>query len=301
MNILLRRRALFAVFALVFAGCGGGGSPGPGPGTANTTVTGIVRDSAASDAPVQGATVVIGGASAVTYTVNNADSSHPTGSFTITNAAVGATTAIVKVAGQPDQTVAFTPSVASGVNPSLALFINIGQISGRILSPSGQPVANAFVSVSVNGDSVQTASDGTFLLTNIPISTTPTQLSAVSGTASATRPVTVVNGITALGDITLVDNPNPNPPGQPYTVSGRVILGGAGGGAAPGTNVFLFRNNIQIEQTVTDNNGVYQFYVPVGAYTIQFSRASFVTGQATATVTNPNVLLQVGDTTLTPQ
>jgi hypothetical protein len=284
------------VVGLLLAGCGGGGG---GASAVATTVSGVVQDSSLNDQGVGGATVAIGGVTTTTTSAANATTANPLGSFTIQNAPVGATTAVITPSGKPAQTVAFAPSVSAGVNPPVQLFINIGQIGGTIQLPNGTPAAGAFVSVAVNGDNVQAATDGTFLIINVPLGATT--LTAVLGTASLTQAVTVTNGVTALGPIKLVDNPNPNPPGPPATITGRALLGGSAGGAAPGTNVFLLSNGTQIEVSVTDSAGNYSFYVPVGTYSLKFGHTGYQTTSQDVAVMNPSAPVVVPDVTLPPQ
>lgn len=289
---------LALLFTLVLvAGCGGGG--GGGGAKVSTTFSGQVLDSAKGDAGVGGATVTIGGVTTQTTSTAAATATVPVGSFTIQNAAVGANSATITVPGQPAQTVVFAPALAAGANPAQQLFINIGQITGKVVLPTGAPAVNAFISIDINGDNVLTQPDGSFLIANVPVGTT--NLSAVLGTASLSQAVTIGNGVTALGTLKLVNNPNPNPPGPPSTITGRVLLGGTGGGAVAGTNVFLLLNGNQIEVTTSDNAGGYSFYVPVGAYTLKFARNSYVSGSQDVAVSNPSVPVQVPDVTLAPQ
>ena len=270
---------------MLLAGCGGGGGGGGG----STIVVGTVLDSANQDQPVAGARVEIGGASATT----GAD-----GGFRITGARAGATTAIITPANGTPQTVglpvAITPGVPNGVGE---LFINIGQISGVVLTPQGQPAAGAFVSIIETGDNVTTSADGRFLVPNVPAG--PTQIVVVLGTAAATVTVTVAaTGVTDAGQIRLVDDPNPNPPGGPVTLTGTVRLSDNAG--PEGTIVILLRNGVEIERGPTNSAGVYNFYVPVGTYTIVGRRAGYADATVPATVTNPSQPLTV-DLTLNRQ
>ena len=282
-----------ALLATTGCGGGGGGKPQPTPGGSTTTITGRVLNSTAADAPVEGATVVIGGKSATTRTVDNASADTPTGSFVITDAPVGTDIALVTPpGGGTAQTIRFSPPIASGTNSPIELVINIGQISGRVLLPSGQPASGAFVTIAATGESVTAGSDGRFFLPNVPAG--PTQVFVVLGTASKTQAVTVAIGNTDVGDLTLVDDPNPTPPGIPNTIVGTVtLLDPSGTLPASSTTVVLFRNGVQLETTTTDANGSYGFYVPVGnAYSVLATRPGFQNTQSgTLSVTNPSVPL----------
>ena len=301
--------AFVAALAALFlsSGCGGGGGGNNGGnntttnGNASTTISGLVLDSAAGDAVVEGAVVVIGGKSATTRTVDNANANNPTGSFVITDAPVGTELATVTAPGGVAQTIRFSPPIGAGTNSPIELIINIGQISGRVLLANGQPANGAFVTVGSTGDSVNTDSAGRFFIPNIPVG--PTDLFVVLGTASKTQTVPVNVGNTDVGDVILVDDTSTTPPGIPNTIVGVVTLNDPLGAIpASSTSVVLFRNNIQIEATTTDAQGNFGFYVPVGAgYSLRASRPAFQDANSPAvSVTNPNVALRV-DLTLQPQ
>lgn len=290
---MLKRMMLLAVFVLaaLLAGCGGGG--GGGGGT-NTTVTGTVRDSARADAPVPaGVSVTIGSASTTTGT---------DGTFTLRGAPAGATTATIVVNGTT-YTVAFSPSVApSGITAVGDLFINIGQVSGRLVIKDAagvnQPAANGFVTISWEGgsDDVQTGADGRFRIDNIPAGAA--ELNAVLSTASASQAITVQNGLTDIGDVLLVNDPNPNPPAPPYTIVGTVLL--PDGASAVGVTVQMLRGDTLLETTTTDASGAFGFVAVPGVYGLRFVQSGFAVQAKTATVTDPSVATNIGAVTLTP-
>ena len=279
MQRMKRVSFLTLMFGLLLAGCGGGGGGG-GPVGGNTTVTGVVRDSRAADAPVAGARVEIGGVATTTG---------QDGTFSLRGAQVGASSAVVTAPGGQPQTISFSPPVAPGSN-SLLLTINIGQIRGRVIDPQGQPVANAVVIVVATGDQVRTAADGTFLVPDIPA--TVTDVTAVFGTQSATRAGVDVqdNGVTDIGDLQLQNDPNPTPPGPPATINGIVTAGD--GGATTGAIVILYQNGVEVER-YTAQGGAYSFYVPIGTYTVVATLSGYQNAQTTATVTNPAAPLRV--------
>lgn len=262
-----------ALFALVVGGCGGGGGGSKGASSGNGEVTGIVRDSANEDLPLENVTVAIGGVSGQTRTVANAnsDTGDVVGSFRLSGVPTGSGSAVVTLADGSQQTIAFLPKVANGANSPLELFVNIGQITGRVLLPDGQPATLAQLIITATGETISAESDGTFLLNLVPRGATT--VFAVQGTASKTFDVQVGNGETAVGNVQLVDDPNPNPPDGPYTLIGKVTLDN--GAAQPGTTVFLFRDGIQRETATTGSDGQYRFYVPVGNYTVRATRAGF--------------------------
>ncbi|HVK02085.1 MAG TPA: hypothetical protein VM490_01285 [Armatimonadaceae bacterium] len=218
-------------------------------------------------------------------TVDQANATNPVGSFRLENVPLGTDRAIVTAPGQQPQTVVFAPPVSAGTNPALELIINIGQITGQVLGPDGQPAASAFVSESATGQLVETDASGRFLIDLVPLG--PTEVSAVLGTASVSKTVTVVDGVTDVGVLTLVDDPNPDPPGNPVTIAGKVTLGDTGGPGA-GTFVILFRNGVQLEQTAANQSGDFGFYVPANNYTIRFLNSAYADKEIAVTVSNPN-------------
>lgn len=290
-NCIAPRLALLLIVGLlipVFAGCGGGG--GGGGGNSGNRVRGLVLDSTTGDLPVEGATVTIGGVTVQTRTRDNADANNNVGTFSMSNVPNGSSTAIITPPGGSPQTVAFEPSVAAGENPELELYINIGQVRGRILLPNNQPATSAFVTVAATGETRAVNANGTFLISLVPIG--ETQVFAVQATASASRTVSVNAGLNEVNDIVLVDDPNPNPPGLPFTVSGTVTVTGVG--TPGGTQMILFRNGVQVESTLTDPSGFYGFYVPPGRYTVRAIRNGFQeTNSAELNLTDPNTPLDV--------
>lgn len=274
---------LLTIAALaLLAGCGGGGGGG---GSASNTVRGIVKNSLDGDKGAQGVPVTIGGVTATTRTRDNADLSHPVGFFEMQNVPVGTRAAVIKLSDTNTQTVAFTPVVTSGVNKDLELFVNIGQISGQILLPDGKTGASgAYVTVTATGDTAQTDSAGFFLLSFIPAGAT--DVFAVKGTASGTKAATIAYGNNDIGTVTLTDDGNTNPPGSPYTLTGTVTVPGVGTPA--NTNIILFRDGVQSETALTDAQGKYFFYVPVGSYSIRALRSGYKdTNSPTFTLTDP--------------
>ncbi len=275
----------FGSIAIGAIGCGGGG----GTKTAKTTVSGIVRNAADNDIEVEGATVLIGGKSAVTFTRDNASAANPVGSFLINDALVGAFTATVTVPGKPAQVVAFQPAVKAGANADIILVINIGQVGGRVLAPNGTPAADAFVSITTDVGSISAVTDSTgrFLLENVLEGTA--ELTASLGPASAVKTVNVVIGFTDIGDVTLVDDGNTNPPPTANTITGTITDSTNSATKLAGVSVVLLRNDVQVETTTTDANGKYGFLRPVGTYRIQVLAAGYLDGDSGAfTLTSAN-------------
>lgn len=288
--------AVTLVTALV--GCGGGGGGGS---SATTVVTGFVYNSADQDEVVEGATVQMGGISGTTFTRDNLPSGASVGAFRLENVPEGTNTATVtflnsRQIGDTDQqetftdtqTIMFFPAIARGSNGGLELFVNIGQVNGRVLLPNGTPANGANVFVAPSGLSTTTDAEGKFFIPNIPIE--PIEVTAVLGTSAGTRAVTIGNGANSIGDLQLVEDPNPNPPGLPPTITGTVSLANADGGSTlgAGATVVLLRDGAQIEQTAANAQGKYSFYVPVGNYSVRFFFDGFIDISQDLTVNNPN-------------
>lgn len=277
---------LLIITSVVMSGCGSGG-----PGDLQNIVRGIVLDSASSDAPVAGASVTIGGKSGTTA----AD-----GSFSVSGASLGSSTASVTTTGQTPQTIAFEPSVGPGTLDGLVLTLNIGQIRGRV-TLANQPVVNAVVTETGSGFFVTTNADGRFLLPNILPGAT--SIVVVAQSASATRNVTVVNGLNDVGTIALAEDTNPDPPGPPAgTLIGKITLSDqASATAGAGTTVFLLRNGVQIDQALTNPNAEFGFYALPGAgYSLLVRKNAYKDASSDVfAITDPSTTLRK-DLTLDP-
>ena len=293
----MKRRYFLALGALclLLVGCGGGG----GSKTATANVKGIVYDSLQADLPVEGATVVIGTATALTTTRAEANATKQVGSFQLTNAAVGSTTAVVTVPGKAPQTLAFQPSIATGANADLTLFLNIGQVRGRVLDETAKPVKNAIVVVNTNQRSATafTGADGSFLVELVPEG--PAEITAGLGSKLATKNMTIAFGINETGDLTLTPAANPNPPPAIKTILGKVTSATTNT-ALVGVPVLLLRGGVQLETINTDAEGSYFFAVPAGNYSIQVIPGGFISGESPANLVNPNNPLTV-NFSLTPR
>jgi hypothetical protein len=290
---MTRRIALSLLGLTALVGCGGGG----GDSTANT-VTGIVFDSENGDLEVQGATVTMGGVSGVTRTNDNASINNPVGSITLQNVPIGTTTATIQLAGGGTQTVGFLPSVTRGANGLFSLYINIGQLRGRVLRSDGKPASGAFVTYlsTLRSERLQTDSNGNFLFPLVPKG--EVQVEAQQGTATKTLTVTTSNGVLELGDIQLVDDANPSAPGLPFTIRGTVTQ--SGGGVLAGIDVFLFKNDIQRESVRTASDGTYRFYVAAGNYVVKINDTTFAPQEKPASLVSTNQPITV-DFALTPR
>ena len=303
---MMQRRQFFApVLALLFlaAGCGGGGGGRTDSGaTRFATVLGVVKDSLLGDRGVSGATIDLGGVSIGTTTTDQAAASGGTlevGQFTLRNVPVGTDTAKVTLLGGEVQNIAFYPPIGAGTNADVEIVVNIGQVRGKILGSDGKALRDASVFLTADGptDSVSSLADGSFLIQNVQSGTV--ELTAIFGTQSATKTFAVGKGVTDVGSITLVADSNPNPPGSPRTLFGTITLA-PGGEKVAGTTLILFRNGIQYESTTTSATGTYQFYVPIGTYTLRTLRDAFLDQEVSVTIVDANKPVQT-DLTLQPR
>ncbi|MGC4046626.1 MAG: carboxypeptidase-like regulatory domain-containing protein [Armatimonas sp.] len=285
----MRRRWFLLVLGLsvLLSGCGGGGGGG-GTNDRFATVIGIVRDSLLEDKGLSGATIEIGGSSGTTTTLDQATADREVGSFQLNNVLVGSNVAKVTLPGGEVQNIAFFPSIGPGTNADVEIIVNIGQVTGKVVDSTGAAVRDASVYLTADGpsDSVTTNADGFFLIQNVLPGTV--ELTAVNGTQSLVKTGVVVNkGVTDVGTLTLVEDPNPNPQGPPRTIFGKVTLG-PDNTAGSNTVLVLLRNGAQFETQTTNSDGLFQFYVPVGTYTLRTLRDGFVAQEATVTIVDAN-------------
>ena len=302
--MMQRRQFLAPALALLFlvAGCGGGGGKTDSGATRFATVLGIVKDSLLGDRGVSGATINLGGVSGNTATTDQAAASGgalEVGQFSLKFVPVGTNTAKVTLPGGEVQNIAFYPPIGAGTNADVEIVVNIGQVRGTILGSDGKPLRDASIFLTADGptDSVSSLADGSFLIQNVLPGTV--ELTAVFGTQSATKTLTVGKGVTDVGSITLVNDTNTAPPGSPRTLFGTITLA-PGGEKVAGTTLVLFRNGIQYETATTGASGVYQFYVPIGTYTLRALRDTFLDQEVAVTVADANKPVQT-DMTLQPR
>ncbi len=258
-------------------GCGGGG----GGGVAKTNAYGFVRDSANADQVVEGAVVQIRNARTTTVNRDQASETLQVGSFRLDNPPVGANTALVTLPGKAPQTIGFRPAIRAGSNGEYTLYVNIGQVGGKVIGTDSKPAVGAFVVVTGENGSAFTTTEanGSFLVEFI----LPGSVSVVAslGPANVRLETTVGDGLKDVGQLVLVEDDNPDPPMSAPTIVGTVTDASSGakiGGAA----VLLLRNEIQVETTSTDNQGRYEFMRPVGNYRIRVLAPGYLDGEGTA-------------------
>ena len=260
------------VFLLVgvlwLIGCGGGSSGGGGGGV-STTIVGQVLDVTTGGAVV-GASVTAAGFAAAT--------TQGDGSFSLT-AGPTTTSVVVDTTSYGAWTFPFTGS--SGTVDLGQLWVGPSRVSlsGTIIdSTTGLPVGNSTVSFA--GISTTAAGNGKFTLSPVPYN--GASLPVFWGiVGSVTNPsyftdmftasgVSASGGVVALGDILVTPSNDPNPPGQPYSISGVVEPVGP----STGTVVTLLSGGVPVRVFNVGATGQYTFWIGPGSYTITYKNGS---------------------------
>ena len=282
-----RRRfvALAGGLALTaLAGCSnGGGGVGPGP-SGTTTITGRVLR-AETNAPAPNASVTVGGRSTMTA----AD-----GTFTLSSVDATIKTATVKAAAPAMARTLSLALTANISNPLGDIFVSdtgyTANTTGTVVAPingAQQPVGNATVTIA--GAQVKTGTDGTFAISNLPIGLGA--LANVSiGTITApnfdTRqiyaPFVFEAGANPLGVLLLGTPIGTIPPSLPYTVTGKVTVGGKVPTNAVTVSIAPTGGTTLGGTVTTDSSGSYFFWVVAGTYTVTALNGA---AQQTASVT----------------
>lgn len=241
-----------------------------------TTVQGQVID--AAGAAVAGAVAVIN--DRFTATTGN-DGRFSFAHIPADQGAITVFARLVRGAQVADGSSAATPAVGAGITDvgQISLASVVGRVTGTVLSPRGQPVARARVTVSVGADqrAVNADATGVFQVDNLPagrVSVLATDIrSGLRGRNTGTLPAegsVVINvGLTAAGAVigTVLD--------QALSPAGR------------GIDVRL--SGPTIIDVTTDAVSDFRFdFVPLGEYLIDASDAAGNRGRASATLTGTN-------------
>ena len=258
----------FCALAVVLTGCGGGGGgSGPAPG-GSATVTGTVLSVESGLPASAGATVKIGGQTAVT---------DATGKFTLLNVSSGTTSGNVTAASELPLTLALTlkPNVTN--NLGTIYLSNAGYtatVTGRVVatvSGTAKPIGNATVTIA--NATAKSAADGTFTLTNLPVGLGATAgfLGKVTAAGFEDKAITadtlrfaLTAGANPIGDL-LVAQPSGSVPAAPFTIQGVVTAHGA---PASGISVSLASGGVSLGSTTTDSTGTYSFWVVPAVYNL---------------------------------
>ena len=240
---------------------------------------------AATGAPVAGATVTVDGTlnSTVTDANGNFSLNQPAGNYTLT---------VVKLGFLPETTTAFT--LGAGANVAVGtvkLSVAPSTITGTVVSSLGGNVAGATVALSGTTATASTDSLGRFTITQ-PAGTYTATITAGGYEALTTASFTTLSGQTyPLGTITLT--------AIPATVTGTVTsstggavagatvtaIGGPAGARAPGRFAAQSTNS-----TTTDASGNFTLSLAAGTYSFTISKSGF------GTTTTADVTLGAGTT-----
>ena len=286
-----------AIIALA-AGCGGGG--GGGGGGSSATLIGRVLSVTTGGPLNPGATVQRVGGSPST-TTDLAD-----GSFSLPNVSNGTTQAQVvsNQVGWPLFT--FNFPAASGTTVIGDLWVGPEQVTlrGRLLnSTNATPVANA--DISFGGQNGKSGADGVFNLPGVAYSSaTQASFWGIIGSARAngffktdfTAAPNEKDGsnVVNVGDILLTPSNDPNPPGPPYNITGRVLPIGT----STGCIVTLKQGATPLRIFNVANDGKYYFWITPGSYEITYVKGVLTAPTQNVNLTQPNETITVPDVTL---
>ena len=294
----MKRLALLlaASIAALLAGCGGGG----GGGHPAATLIGRVLN------------VETGGPLNPPATVQTASASTNTlpedGSFSV-KAPNGATslTVIPNQTGWSSGNFSFTFPAAQDTTAVGDLWVGPEKVTvtGRVLNSTNN-VAIAGAAVSFGGILGTTDANGVFTLANVAYSsTTQTAFWGILGTARASgffktdfsaAPNVSVAGVVNVGDVLLTPSNDPNPPGTPYNVWGKVLpIGGS-----QGTVVTLKSGGTDVRIFNVAADGFYYFWITPGTYTVTFQKGAQSAPTQNVSFTQPNDVVRVPDVTLSP-
>ncbi len=278
-----------AGLVLAVAGCGGGG----GGGTA--TAIGRVLNVQTGAPPNPSANVSLGGGASVP--TNSVDGSFsaigPSGSTQVTVDTI--------IFGVKTYTVA--PVTGTTAVGDLWFGPQETTLKGRILSATdNSPVPGA--SVSFAGRIGTTDASGIFQLPKVAYSSSDQSVFwGIVGTIRkagfvvtnfTASPFTDSGGITNVGDIHITSLTDPNPPGQPYNIYGKVIVSSG----VSGTIVTLKQGGSPVRIVNVASDGKYLFWIVPGSYTISYQKGALTAPDQNANLTQPNQVIHIPDVTL---
>ncbi len=294
----MKRAATISIvaFLAVLLGCGGGGGGGGG----NTLIGRVL--SVVSGGPLNPAGVVQQPGGSPTATTDLSD-----GSFSLGGVSAGSTQTEVVTNQTGWPTFLFNHRPANGQTVIGDLWVGPEQVTlrGRTISATtSDPISNA--EVSFGGQVGLTDADGVFNLTGVGYSSdTQTAFWGILGSAvkqgqflrtDFTAAPFVKDGanVVDIGDVLLTPLDDPNPPGQPYNITGRVLpVGGS-----IGTIVRLKQGSTDLRIYNVGNDGRYFFWITPGSYEITYERGSQTAPTQNVELTQPNQTVTVPDVTL---
>ncbi|WP_256762422.1 carboxypeptidase regulatory-like domain-containing protein [Cohnella sp. WQ 127256] len=231
------------------------------------TVTGAVFGT--DDDPISGATVSIGGISAVTGAQ---------GQYTLSNVPAGSQTINVSKAGYNNETANVTVTAGQSVSASVIVLSvsavqTTGTVTGAVFGTDDDPISGA--TVSIGGISAVTGAQGQYTLSNVPAGSQTINVSK-AGYNNETANVTVTAGQSVSASVIVLSVSAVQTTG---TVTGAVY--GPNNNPLLGATVAI--GGISV---VTDAQGQYTLgNVLAGSQTINVSKAGYNNGTANVTVT----------------
>jgi len=279
----LRLAILLGLLATLLFGCAGGG----GGGTTLTNVIGAVLWIETGGPTNPATTVRIGDASTTTDLGTGGFSLDvPTGVSELT-----ATFAQNATSNPIVRTFAFPPVTASTDLGDFYIGPEEVTVTGRLVdSGSGAPVVGALVTLA--GRRTTSDSTGTFALAQVAYSSSNLSVFlGLQGQAQATGyftqnfspPSAAVGGVVSVGDIAMVPEASTTPPPLPFNLTGLVTPSNLGAGAL----VEVLVGASVVRTGFADGSGRFQFWVPVGTYTVRATQGAS-TGSSPANVVNVN-------------
>ena len=271
---------------LLIVGCGGGGGTTGGGQTATLVGRIIwVETNASPDPP---ASVTSGSASVETDKLDgsfNLEVNLGATSITVSYAASGSSTPVVR---------SFTFPPAQGTVDLGDLYIGPEEVTliGTVEDASTNlPVEGALIKIA--GRSGTTNASGDFSIPNVAYSSSnPAAFGDIVGEITKfgyvrrlfNPPTAAVNDEILVGTLTISPTSSDTPPPTPANLTGTIQPVNDGAGAT----VNLMDGLTVVRTTVADGAGQYQFWAPVGTYTIEASNGG-KTGSEPVTLNQTNV------------
>ncbi len=278
----------FALLLILLTGCGGGGGGTSGGTSGRVNILGRVLWIESGGATSPATTVEAGTDKSTTDPVDGFfqfDVNSGTSSLKLTYAPSGG--------GLIVRTFTFNPVTQFTDVGDLYIGPSVVTISGRAVdSQSGSPISGGLVTI--GGRQAFTQSNGTFNVTNVAFSASNTTVFlGLDGVVSASNyfarhfnpPSLPVAGIVQVGDVALTPFGSVDPPPPPYNLQGNILPSVD----APGSTVQIKIGASILRTVIVDTDGKFQFWLPVGSYTLTASNGSKF-AQKSVTITNQNVI-----------
>ncbi len=265
----------------------------PHPGTAS--VTGRVRD-AQSQNNLPNASVVVGTGQAAREARTD-----ETGTFLITGLEAGRQQLLANATGFVTSQL-ILDSLPIGVTFSLSAPIDLLPagttitVTGTVRDEDGNALSGA--TVRVGNLSASSQPNGFYQLTGVPVGLQTFTFSG-AGFLTSTFQLQVTG---SLGQVNVVlFRSGVNPPVSPFTVRGRVTLGGTTDFGGVTITALEQPGDVQRDSVTTASDGRYQLFIPEGTYKLRATRAGFATSEQNVTVPPGGQTVDNVNFTLTPQ